>query len=561
MRELESILRRIDGKGYKAYKDLQGKRFRFDEFELLIDHVQGDPYAAPSRLRVLVPHEIANLPESTTASPARRRAPRDFLARSFRAAAGRHREISVDAGRQTVLDRSACLIDSEIVELRFTVDLPGAGRRILGRKAATLLIDVLPQVVSRSALAHNLDLDALERHIAVVEDQEALRAALENAGLVAFVGSGAFLPRRSGIDDRPLSDAVAFHSPPSLEVVLEAPNAGQVTGMGVPRGITLIVGGGFHGKSTLLRALETGVWDHIPGDGREQVVTLAGAAKIRAEDGRAVHAVDISPFISHLPGGHDTTAFTTELASGSTSQAAALVEALETGAPALLLDEDTSATNFMIRDRRMQALVAKASEPITPFIDRIRELRDELGVSTVLVMGGSGDYFDHADVVIQMDSYHPGDVTGAAREVAAGHATGREEERESPLEGTRSRGLDPRSLKPERRPGRWKIQARGTDTLVFGRTDVDLRAVEQLEDPSQLRAIGWILGRISANRESALQPLPHIAAMLDRLRDEDWDWLTGRPDGDLALPRTHEIMAAANRLRGARFIPPSRDFG
>ena len=184
MQELETILHRIDGRGYKAYKDIQGKRFRFDEFELLVDHVQGDPYAAPSRLRVHVPHDIANLPASTAASPARRRATRDFLARSFRAAAGRHREIAIDAGRQTVLDRSACLIHSDSVELRFTVDLPGAGRRILGRKAATLLIEVLPEVVNRSALPHNLDLGALERHIAVVEDQEALRAELDSAGLV-----------------------------------------------------------------------------------------------------------------------------------------------------------------------------------------------------------------------------------------------------------------------------------------------------------------------------------------------------------------------------------------
>ena len=559
MRELETILHRVDGRGYKAYKDIQGKRFRFDEFELLIDQVQGDPYAAPSRLRAQIPHDIANLPASAAGSPARQRATRDFLARSFRAAAGRHREIAIDAGRQTVLDRSACLIDGNGVELRFTVDLPGAGRRILGRKAATLLVDVLPQVVGRSALAHNLDLEALERHIAVAEDQEALRASLDAAGLVAFVGNGAVLPRRSGVDDRPLDGAVAFRSPDSLEVVMETPNAGEVRGMGIPRGITLIVGGGFHGKSTLLRSIETGVWDHLPGDGREQVVSQPGAVKIRAEDGRAVHSVNISPFISHLPGGHGTTAFTTELASGSTSQAAALVEALESGAPALLLDEDTSATNFMIRDRRMQALVAKSSEPITPFVDRIRELRDELGVSTVLVMGGSGDYFDHADVVIQMDSYHPGNVTEAARKVAAGHATGRREERESPLEHAQERLLDTWSLQPERRPGRWKIQARGSDTLVFGHTDVDLRAVEQLQDPSQVRAIGWILGRLSEIRDAGSHPLQRIGEMLDRLREGDWDWLTGKPDGDLVLPRLHEVMAAANRLRGARFAPPAAE--
>jgi len=553
MRDLEAILHRIDGRGYKAYKEIEGRRFRFEDFDLLVEHVQGDPYAAASKLRALVPTKIAALPASALASPARRRASRDFLARAFRAAAGRHREITIDAGRQTVLDRSACLIDAEAVEFRFTVDLPGAGRRILGRKAASLLVDVLPGVISHSALARNLDLESLEHHAAAVEDQEAARAALADAGLVAFVANGAVLPRRSGVDDRPLSDGVKFLSPPSLEVTLETPNAGPVRGMGIPHGITLIVGGGFHGKSTVLRAVEAGIWDHIPGDGRELVVSDPDVIKIRAEDSRAVHAVDISDFISNLPGGRGTSSFTTDLASGSTSQAASLVEALEAGATALLLDEDTSATNFMIRDRRMQALVAKTEEPITPFVDRIRELRDELGVSTLLVMGGSGDYFDHADVVIQMADYLPRDVTIDARKIAADLATGREEEREVALEPPEPRRLLPNSVNPERRPGRWKIQARGLDTLIVGRSDIDVRALEQLQDPSQLRTIGWILGRLSELREPELEPLQQISEMIETLHGGDWDWLTGRPDGDLAVPRPHEVMAALNRLRSARW--------
>jgi len=553
MLDLDAILHRINGRGYKAYKEIEGRRFRFENFDLLVEHVQGDPYAAASKLRVLVPAKIAALPASALASPARRRASRDFLARAFREAAGRHREITIDAGRQTVLDRSACLIDAGAVELRFTVDLPGAGRRILGRKAAALLVDVLPGIINSSALARNFDLEDLEHHIAAVEDQEAVRDALTDAGLVAFVANGAVLPRRSGVDDRPLSNGVKFLSPPSLEVTLETPNAGPVRGMGIPRGITLIVGGGFHGKSTLLRAVEAGIWDHIPGDGRELVVSDPDVIKIRAEDGRAVHAVDISDFISHLPGGRGTSSFTTDLASGSTSQAASLVEALEAGATALLLDEDTSATNFMIRDRRMQALVAKTSEPITPFVDRIRDLRDELDVSTLLVMGGSGDYFDHADIVIQMADYLPMDVTLDARRIAADLATGREEEREAELKPPEPRRLLPSSLNPERRPGRWKIQARGLDLLVFGRSDIDVRALEQLQDPSQLRAVGWIMGRLSELQEPEIEPLQQIAEMIETLRGSDWDWLPGRPDGDLAVPRPHEVMAALNRLRGARW--------
>ena len=561
MRDLASILHRIDGRGYKAYKEIQGRSFSFDGFDLVVEHVQGDPYAAPSRLRALIPLEKSGVPESELATEARRRATRDYLARAFRSAARSHRDLAIDAGLQTVLDRSACLIDNDTIDLRFTVDLPGAGRRILGRKAATLLVDELPEVIAQTTGSDHLDLERLERHAAVVEDQEALRKALDATGLIAFVGNQSVLPRKSGIDDRPLDDAVVFKSPPSLEVTLTAPNAGEVCGMGVPRGITLIVGGGYHGKSTLLRALETGIYDHVPGDGREQVVAVPGAVKIRAEDGRAVHAVDISPFISHLPGGYGTESFSTELASGSTSQATALVEALETDASCLLLDEDTSATNFMIRDRRMQELVAKTSEPITPFVDRIRELRDRLGVSTLLVMGGSGDYFDHADLVNQMDSYRPRDVTGEAREIASGHVTGRREERESDLTTAAPRHLVVRSVNPERRRGRWKIQARGIDTLVIGQSDIDLRAVEQIEDPSQLRAIGWILGRLSEHDENECEPLPEIRQMLDRLRQGDWQWLSGRPDGDLAAPRAHEVMTALNRLREARFRPAEKPTG
>ncbi len=553
MERLAQSLFRIDGRGYKAYKEIQGGIFFHPSFELRVDHVQGDPYAAPSRMRARVPLSVADLPSRALTPGPRRRATRDFLARAFRVAARPHNELTIDAGGQTVLDRSACLITDDCVEFRFTVDLPAAGRRVLGLKARALLTDTLPAVVERAALSHLLDLKSLEEQCAVVEDQTALRAALSDHHLVAFVGNGSRLPRRSGIDDRPLNDAVVFTSPQSLEITLRTPNAGQVTGCGIPAGITLIVGGGFHGKSTLLKAIECGIWDHIPGDGRELVVTDPSAVKIRAEDGRSAASVDISPFIHNLPHGTSTTSFTTELASGSTSQAAALVEALESGSSALLLDEDTSATNFMIRDRRMQELVAKTSEPITPFVDRIREIRDRLGVSTILVMGGSGDYFEYADTVLQMDAYLPVDVTGRASEIARTYPTGRAEEHEHDLRPPQPRVLEPTSLRPERTPGRIKIQARGRDTLIFGRDDVDLRAVEQIADPSQIRATGWILARLASAGGNSTHPIPAIEALLAKLEDGRWEELNGRPDGDHALPRLHEVMAALNRIRGVRF--------
>lgn len=549
MNKIKEILTRIDGRGYKAYKDLLG-RYSFPFFELLVDHVQADPFAAPSRLRARVPHVETGLPGSAFSSGARRRAARDFIARRFREAGHRVRELAIDAGAQTVLDRTAVMFDDEAVELRFTVDLPARGRRILGRQAMAILLDRLPEVVADASTAERLPLDDLERHCAAVEDQVALREQLADRELAAFVPDGAMLPRRSGIDDRPLESGVPFRSPASLRVTLDTPNAGPVEGMGVRRGITLIVGGGFHGKSTLLNALEQGVYDHCPFDGRDGVVTDPTAVKIRAEDGRSVQCMDLSPYINRLPREKSTERFTTELASGSTSQAAALQEGLEAGARTLLVDEDTSATNFMIRDERMQALVAKAYEPITPFVDRIRQLRDELGVSTVLVMGGSGDYFDCADTVIQLREYEALDVTESARAIAREHATGRREESGGALLRPTPRRLQADSIDPTVKKGKRKIQARGCDTLIYGRSRVDLAAVEQLVDASQVRAIGLLMGRMSETGGEIGNPVEWLR---QRLRDIDWNALSNRPDGDLAMPRVAEAMAALNRLRTARF--------
>ncbi len=546
MQKLQEVLDRIDGRGYKAYKDLQGG-YSFGDCRLIVDYVQGDPYAPPSRVRAVVPWETAGLPENALQGDARRVAARDFLARAFSRAVQDEKYIRIDAGKQTVLDRTACLFTPDGVELRFTVTLPARGRTILGRQAARLLLESVPEAV-RAVTSKRLDLKALKHHCDVTQDQQSLRAQLDELNLAAFLADGSILPRRSGVDDRPLQDAVKLSSPSSLRVTLDTPNAGPLSGLGIPLGVSLIVGGGFHGKSTLLKSVEAGVYDHIPGDGRERVVSNALALKIRAEDGRVVHSTDLSPFISNLPYGKSTRDFSTDLASGSTSQAASMQEALEMGAGVLLVDEDTSATNFMIRDQRMQKLVAAADEPITPFVDRIRELSHGLGVSTLLVMGGSGDYFDHADTVIQMHEYQPRDVTGAAREIAATYTTGRVKEPESSLKAPLARVLDAARLDPCSKPGKRRIKVDGLDVLLFGRDEVDLRALEQLADPSQVKTIGLILARLAENGKVIHDP----AARIRRMLENDLPRLAFAPEGDLARPRPLEAMAVLNRLRSAR---------
>lgn len=555
--DLRATLRRIDGRGYKAYEDIRGAYVCAD-MEIHVDHVQGDPFAAPSRLRVLVPPEVADFPDELLATEARRVAVSDYVARAFswscrqyekRRGSGKSGRIDVDTPGQEVLRRTACRVGAHGVEIRLNVGLPAAGRRVLGQQAAELLLEDVPDAIDDAARLESLDVERLWKHVRVVEDQWALRDQLGDAGLVAFVGDGAVLPRRSGIDPRPMTGegVVPFESPASLRVTLRAPHAGEVTGMGIRRGVTLVVGGGYHGKSTLLSALELGIYDHRPGDGRERVVSDPTGVKIRAEDGRRVEKVDISAFIGELPGGRDTARFSTEDASGSTSQAANLVEALEAGAELLFIDEDTTATNFMIRDHRMQQLIASDREPITPLVDRIRQLFEERGVSVVLVVGGSGDYFDVADTVIAMHDYRPEDVTERAKRIAE-TPTGRLAEVAGPFAAPRARVPQAKSISARKGKRDAKIAARDLHRIQFGEHDIDLSAVSQLVDRSQTEAIGRAIHHARHHMKGKALPDVLDAVMADIARD-GLDALDARKLGALAQFRRQELAAALNRLR------------
>lgn len=557
--QLQDTLLAIDGRGYKAYKDLRGS-YQFAGFTLHIDHVQGDPFAAPSRLRVEVAQDRAGYPAATYANQSRTTALCTYLATQFaqqcqqrrtKSGSGKSGLIEIDTPGQQILARTCVHVDATRVEARFAVGLPAQGRRILGRQAAQLLCEDVPAIVEAALHYAQNDAATIERYMQVAEDADFLRTQLSARGLVAFVAEGSLLPRRSGVDDHPLADgAVPFKTPDSLRVEFSLPNAGTITGMGIPQGVTLIAGGGFHGKSTLLSALERGVYNHIPGDGRELVVCDPTACKIRAEDGRRVEGVDISPFIDNLPYGRDTRAFGTDNASGSTSQAANIVEALEAGAQSLLIDEDTAATNFMIRDHRMQLLVAKDREPITPLIDRVRPLYEHLGVSTVLVGGGSGDYFDVADTVIAMEDYVPREVTAQAKTIASDHPTQRQCESDDAFAVPPPRIPLPQSLDPRKGHREVNVKTRGLRTVLFGEETIDLSAVEQLVDASQTRALSAAL---LYAREHYVDGKRSLREILDRVMEDiaehGLDVLDRRQVGDHALFRPFELAAALNRLR------------
>ncbi len=560
--DLRDLLNRIDHRGYPAYKDTRGS-WQFDGYVLSIDHVQGDPFAAPSKVSIYVPGKLAGFPAELYDLKHKRIALQDYLIRQFSRqvqaytfkakGSGKSGLLSVSFCGQEILERTACEIDlNGSVSVRMEIGFPANGRTINARELCRILFEFLPGCVKKSLYYRSLDAKSLKKNRELSEDQEFIRQELTRLNLAAFVANGSILPRESGISDRPMKNAVPFVSPKSMAVTLKLPYHGELTGMGISNGITLIVGGGYHGKSTLLKALELGVYNHIAGDGREFVITDGTAMKIRAEDGRSIKQVDISMFINNLPNQKDTVHFCTEDASGSTSQAANVVEAMEAQSRLLLIDEDTSATNFMIRDELMQRVVHRDSEPITPFIDRINELFSSYGISTILVAGSSGSYFHKADCIIQMDHYLPRDITEAARKEADAFPLPQESAEPS------SKPSSARFVKPDnafRKNDRIKVKIQGKDSVLINRETIDLRYVEQLTDPEQLAALGQLMKHAQLHLFDGKRTLGETAEELfKQLEQKGISAVCGGSyiSSGFALPRKQEIYACLNRYRGIK---------
>ena len=561
---LRGDLRAIDRKSYPAYKSLAGS-YGFGKYILHIEHVQGDPFAAPSRVSVEVDQKTAGFPAALRNTRENRTALADYLLRRFRRqsdrfcfqakGSGKSGVISVTRCGQEVLERTGCEVSEGRILVRFEVGFPANGRTINASELEKILFDFLPVCVEESLLFASTPAGEAAGVIALAEDQQFIRRELERLELAAFVADGSILPRESGASDRPMGDAVPFRAPETMAVTLQLPHRGPLRGLGVRRGITLIAGGGYHGKSTLLKALERGVYNHIAGDGREYVITDASALKIRAEDGRKITGTDISLFINRLPNGRDTTRFSTLDASGSTSQAANIVEALEAGSSLLLMDEDTSATNFMVRDELMQQVIAREQEPITPFLERATDIYRQAGASLILVVGSCGAYFHIADTVIQMEAYRAKDITRRAKAALEGRPVPALSAPGFRLpQGRRVVDLSGASQTRKNYRGdgfrqeRLKVKRLGKTAFLVGERELDLRYLEQLVDGEQTQALAQMVRY--ARENLAGLPVPEVVARLMALVEEKG---LGAVCGEktvpagLAMPRVQEVFACFNR--------------
>lgn len=561
--DLKKQLLSIHRKSYPAYKSLKGV-YDFGEYTLSIDHVQGDPFASPSHVTIRIPFSVHRFPKDLYKTPETKAAFEDHLLRRFASqirkfsfqakGSGKIGLLSVSSCGQEILSRTACEIctskDSTLI-FRFHIGFPANGRTINATELEKILFDFLPACVERGCLYRTCDKKKLTETFELAEDQTFIRKEIHRLGLAAFVADGSILPRQSGVSDLPMKDGVAFSSPESLRVTLHLPHRGSLSGMGIPRGITLIVGGGYHGKSTLLKALETGVYPHIAEDGREYVITDESAVKLRSEDGRIIKNVDISLFINDLPNGRDTTSFSTLDASGSTSQAAGTVESIEAESRLFLIDEDTSATNFMVRDTFMQQVISREKEPITPFLERARDLYEKAGISTILVAGSSGAFFHIADTVIQMDCYHPVDITEKVKTLCKDYPLSPSSPAPFRMPSAKRIFARPSKKQADRRDG--KIRQRSKDVFSIGKEEVDLRYVEQIKDSEQTASLALLLGYAKDHYSDGKKTIPEIADLLyQELKQNGYSgfFRNSYIPGGYAIPRLQEIHACLNRYRG-----------
>lgn len=559
-KEFYNSLQAIDGRRYSEYAGLIGD-FDFARYVLKINHV--DEENVPVLLVVRVPQIIAAFPPHLFNSPVRRTALEDMLTRklavaiddqaNYDASGISRRRLSVAAPGQKILPRTSMVVTEEYVEARIYVDLASNQGRVDGASANEIFFEDLPEVVNSSLIYCNLNEHEVDNFVDVMEDADQIRQVLSTRGLIAFAGDGSLLAR-AGNTDLPDEGGSTLSVPEELTVEVEVPNKGSLRGLGVPGGLTVVLGDDYSGRKGFLKALAGGIYNHVPGDGREFVVTVPDAVYISGESSRSVQRVDISPFIQQTGDGTNTTRYTSVAADPCASQAAATLEALEVGARVLFYDESDSSPSFLSRDSRLHGLLPAAENRVLPLSSRVRELVDELGVSVVVAGCTSvSEFIPLADTVLRIDGYKVYDVTHQAKEVQVDGIPSAPNAAALAEVADKSRWVVPTSLDPSSGKEEECIHADTIDQLTFGRSVIDLSSVIQLADRFQTQTIGHILYYAKLRYMDEGRPIREILDLVDRdLSSEGLECLCRELNGNLARPRRYEIAAALNRLNSLR---------
>ena len=446
--------------------------------------------------------------------------------------------------------KSGCIYNNSLRRfvLRMNFNVPLVNATSVNAKATFRAVkDIMEHI---DEILSEINMEELSLWQRTYANQQSIRKYMKENKLCAFVADGSILPRRSGSDD-PMMEALPFESPVSLRVSIQTESNEVITGMAIKEGITVITGGGYSGKSTLLNAIELGIYNHIPGDGREYVLSEWSALKTNAEDGRPVENINLAPFFHWLNGETQLNHFSTRHASGSVSQAANIVEAICCDVKLLLIDEDKSATNFMIRDKMMRNIVP--DEPIIPFTDRIAELYQDCGVSIILVIGGSGEYLAYADTVIRMKEFKPENITNVVRNFKMVKNC-------EPIKAVwmKNRRLQPRATT---QPFLYfhSVLTENEKKIVLDEYSADITNLTALSTPDRLNTVMSVMEKIltdkEADSEELLQKLIHYTDMVLGFSDEKKEFHVNVSEQRFySQIRPIDAWCCINRMRGVSVL-------
>lgn len=569
-KEFYNLLAELDGQPFSEYEQLVGD-FDFSRYVIKCTKINLDASGEENSVfSIRIPQTIAEIPEYLFDSPVRRTAMEDLLLRrlsanieaiaSFDQNGVARRHIHSTSPNQKILPRNALQLTKEYIEVYIQITLPIQQMLVDGEPmisidgeiAQHIFFDDLPEIVSNSLLYCNIDVADADLFVNNMEDADRLRQHLGASGQVSFIAEGSLITRISAEDLPDYERLVPIEIDDSLIEEVEVPHGGTVRGLGIPNGLTLILGESNSGRVDLTDAITQGIYNHIPGDGREHVVTVADAVSIGSEVGRSIQQVDISAFARELPDGGNPTSYSTPSAGSFTSQAASTVEFLEAGARVLIFDEHTSSSTFLSADTRVSPLLGDSTR--NTLAARARRMVDELGIS-MIVAGSSlvAEFIPIADKILKVDDFRVTDITEEAKalEIVPSSVVNDNVNLGSML--SRSRWIMPSSIDPSIGREDLVIHAEDADFLQFGRSIVELDGIKQIADADQARAIGFVLYYAKLRYMDEGYPIREILDLVDRdLSNEGLNSLARDLRGDLARPRRYEVAAALNRFPGFR---------
>jgi predicted ABC-class ATPase len=557
-KEFIEIIEGIDGRSREEFAKLVGD-FDFSRYVVKIGRLRPDGRSFP--LSVRVPQIIAGFPEEIFETPIRRMALEDYLIRnlataieeisSFDEEGVAYRNIEIATPGQKILPRTSMLVSDEYIETHLAVRLPLRDELIDGEKLEDIFFEELQELVVSTLIYCNLDYDELSSFLDIMEDAGRIRQLLASQGLISFVGEGSLLKREPFTDDVDLFQAPLMIDE-KLKTSIDVPNAGTVSGLGIKDGITLIIGDEYSGRCDLIAAISAGIYNHVPGDGREFVASMPDTVYISEEPGRSVQKVDISPFVISEDEGFAE--FSSDAADGFESEAAALVENIEVGARILLFDESTSSPAFLAGDERIGGLISGGDPRTVPLAARARQLTEEIGAA--LVVAGNRNisaFIPVADTILLIEDYTVSDITEQAKALGIAEIKVEESTRGFQELADRKRWVVPSSIDPSLGKEDAHIVAYEKQLLEFGRNLIDLSVIEQLADSDQTRTIGQVLYYLKLRYLGESNSLNSLLDYVDRdLSTEGLACLSPEFRSDLARPRRYEIAAALNRLPSFR---------